>query len=343
MGRASPGEAYLPALSDVIIMVEKTSYMGLGGPNLVKGAIGKSVDAETLGGATTHTEASGVAHHRARDDQHCLEIIRQMVGELPRPNEPQPHDPSAPLLDEREIYSVLPADHRLPYDLQEIVLRIFDREGFLEFMADYAPEVLCANARLAGRPVGLIANRRGVLRQGESTRLGAIIYTESARKIAQFVETCDRHDHPLVYLQDVSGFMVGPEAEESGIIRAGAEMVETMACARVPKIVVTLSHASGAGYYAMAGQGFDPNFIFTLAHGKSRRHGRRVGPSRPFMLRSWSGSAKLTSRPVRSCKKPWIRPVPTMKEALTRNGGRLAATLMRSSTLATHARYSIYA
>ena len=262
MGPCIAGGAYLPALSDVIIMVEKTSFMGLGGPNLVKGAIGKSVDAETLGGAETHTEASGVAHHRARDDQHCLEIIRQMVAELPRPNEPQPRDPSAPLLNERDIYSVLPADHRLPYDVQEIVFRIFDREGFLEFMADYAPEVLCANARLAGRPVGLIANRRGVLRQGESTRLGAIIYTESARKIAQFVETCDRHGHPLVYLQDVSGFMVGPEAEESGIIRAGAEMVETMACTRVPKIVITINHASGAGYYAMAGQGFDPNFIF---------------------------------------------------------------------------------
>ena len=263
MGPCIAVGAYLPALSDVIIMVEKTSFMGLGGPNLVKGAIGKSVDAETLGGAATHTEASGVAHHRARDDQHCLEIIRQMVGELPRPNEPQPHDPSTPLLDEREIYSVLPADHRLPYDMQEIVFRIFDREGFLEFMADYAPEVLCANARLAGRPVGLIANRRGVFRQGRSTRLGAIIYTESARKIAQFVETCDRHNHPLVYLQDVSGFMVGPEAEESGIIRAGAEMVETMACTRVSKIVVTLNHASGAGYYAMAGQGFDPSFIFS--------------------------------------------------------------------------------
>ena len=132
MGPCIAGGAYLPALSDVIIMVEKTSFMGLGGPNLVKGAIGKSVDAETLGGAATHTETSGVAHHRARDDQHCLETIRQMVGELPRPNEPQPHDPSTPLLDEREIYSVLPADHRLPYDMQEIVFRIFDREGFLE-------------------------------------------------------------------------------------------------------------------------------------------------------------------------------------------------------------------
>jgi acetyl-CoA carboxylase carboxyltransferase component len=158
----------------------------------------------------------------------------------------------------------LPVDHRLPYDIQEVVFRLFDRDGYLEFMADYAPEVLCANARVEGHPVGLVANRRGFLRQGQQkARIGAIIYTESARKISQFVETCDRHNHPLIYLQDVTGFMVGPEAERSGIIRAGAEMVETMACTRVPKIVITLNHASGAGYYAMAGQGFDPNFIFS--------------------------------------------------------------------------------
>ena len=149
----------------------KTSFMGLGGPNLVKGAIGKSVDAETLGGAETHTAASGVAHHRARDDQHCLEIIRQMVSELPRSNEPRPRESSAPLLNEDEIYSVLPADHRLPYDLQEIVLRIFDREGFLEFMAAYAPEVLCANARLAGRARG---SRRQPARRVSARRIHSL-------------------------------------------------------------------------------------------------------------------------------------------------------------------------
>ena len=157
---------------------------------------------------------------------------------------------------------MLPADHRLPYDVQEVVFRIVDREGYLEFMADAASEVLCANARIEGQPIGIVTNRRGFLR-GEKTRLGAIIYTESARKVAEFVERCDRTGVALVYLQDVTGFMVGPEAEHSGIIRAGAEMVETMACAGVPKIVVTLNHASGAGYYAMAGQGFDPDFIFS--------------------------------------------------------------------------------
>ena len=263
MGQCIAGGAYLPALSDALIMVEKTSFMGLGGPNLVKGAIGKSVDAETLGGATTHTASSGVAHYKAKDDAACLEMIRGMVAALPRNTGSGAAEASSPLLDEDEIYSILPADHRLAYDIQAIVFRVVDEEGFLEFMADYAPEILCANARIDGRPVGLIANRRGFLRHGKKTRIGAIIYTESARKVSQFVETYNRQGLPLVYLQDVTGFMVGPEAEQSGIIRAGAEMVETMACASVPKIVVTLNHASGAGYYAMAGQGFDPDFIFS--------------------------------------------------------------------------------
>ncbi len=263
MGQCIAGGAYLPALSDVLIMVEKTSFMGLGGPNLVKGAIGKTIDAETLGGAATHTASSGVAHYKAKDDAACLEMIRGMVADLPREPGASVAETSPTLLDAGEIYTVLPADHRLPYDMQEIVFRVVDQEGYLEFMADYALEILCANARIEGRPVGLVANRRGFLGHGKKTRIGAIVYTESARKVSQFVETCNRQGLPLVYLQDVTGFMVGPEAEQSGIIRAGAEMVESMACASVPKIVVTLNHASGAGYYAMAGQGFDPDFIFS--------------------------------------------------------------------------------
>jgi acetyl-CoA carboxylase carboxyltransferase component len=199
MGPCIAGGAYLPALSDTMIMVEGTSFMGLGGPNLVKGAIGQSVDAETLGGADMHASISGVAHYKAKDDAECIEMIREQVGELARPCEPSLPPPTPPLLDEDGLYSVLPADHRLPYDIQEVVFRIFDREGYLEFMAGRAHEVLCANTRLAGRPVGLIANRRGFLRQGKQARIGAIIYTESARKISQFVEACDRHGPPALW------------------------------------------------------------------------------------------------------------------------------------------------
>jgi len=262
MGPCIAGGAYLPALSDVIIMVEKTSFMGLGGPNLVKGATGQMVDAETLGGAAMHNAISGVAHYSAANDEECLALIRRLITELPRLPVPA-RASTAPLLNAEELYEILPTDHRLPYDIQEVVFRIFDRQGRLEFMADYAPEILCANTRLEGLPVALIANRRGFLKTDGKARIGGILYTETARKVAHFVENASRQGLPLIYLQDVSGFMVGPEAEQSGIIRAGAEMVETMSCARTPRIIVTLNHASGAGYYAMAGQGFDPDFAFS--------------------------------------------------------------------------------
>src|SRR6516225_1861005 len=261
LGPCIAGGAYLPALSDVIIMVEGTSFMGLGGPNLVKGATGQVIDAEPLGGAHLHTAVSGVAHYMARDDADCLDRIRQRFR-LMEPPRPVTDSGQPPRLNPGELYGALPSDHRLPYDMEDVIFRTFDAGDYSEFQPEYAPEMLCANARLRGRPVSIIANRRGFLRAEGRPRIGGIIYTESARKVAYFVEASERLGQPLIYLQDVSGFMVGPEAEREGIIRAGAEMVETMSCATVPKIVLTLNHASGAGYYAMAGQGFDPHFTF---------------------------------------------------------------------------------
>jgi acetyl-CoA carboxylase carboxyltransferase component len=260
MGMCIAGGAYLPALSDVIVMVEKTSFMGLGGPNLVKGAVGQVVDAESLGGASLHTRRSGVAHYSAPDDAACLALIRERVRALAAPAPKEKGTP--PAKSAEGLYDAIPSDHRLPYDVEEIVARLVDSGDYLEFQPQHAPEMLCANARLEGRAIGVIANRRGFLKTASGARIGGIVYTESARKVAYFVETAERQGLPLLYLQDVSGFMVGAEAEKEGIIRAGAEMVETMACATVPKIVLTLNHASGAGYYAMAGQGFDPNFTF---------------------------------------------------------------------------------
>ena len=260
MGPCIAGGAYLPALSDVIIMVEKTSFMGLGGPNLVKGAVGQVIDAESLGGAAMHTRISGVAHFMAKDDADCLALIRQQFRAFPEP--PPKLHAGVPAKSAEGLYDVLPLDHRAPYEVTEVLDRIFDAEDFLEFQPGHAPEMLCANARLAGHPVAVIANRRGFLRTAEGPRIGGIVYTESARKVAYFVENAERHRTPIFYVQDVSGFMVGGEAESEGIIRAGAQMVETMACATVPKIVLTTNHASGAGYYAMAAQGFDPHFAF---------------------------------------------------------------------------------
>jgi 3-methylcrotonyl-CoA carboxylase beta subunit len=271
MGPCIAGGAYLPALSDIIIMVEGTSFMGLGGANLVKGATGQTIDNETLGGAKTHNEISGVAHYRVPDDRTCIEKIREFVSELPKPTcSFTQTDAADGIRPANELYEILPVDHRQPYDMRRVFECLLDDGHLDEFQADYAKEMITGHASIGGIPVGIIANHRGMVRMtgGKPPRFGGIIYTESAEKVAYFIETCNRHQTPLMFIQDVSGFMVGPEAEHSGIIRAGARFVEAMATAIVPKIVLTLNHASGAGYYAMAGQGFDPDFIYSWPTGR---------------------------------------------------------------------------
>ncbi|HJT26471.1 MAG TPA: acyl-CoA carboxylase subunit beta [Pyrinomonadaceae bacterium] len=269
MGPCIAGGAYLPALSDIIIMVEGTSFMGLGGANLVKGATGQTIDNETLGGARTHNELSGVAHYRVPDDQMCIERIREFVSELPKPASVT-ESTGEPLRRGEELYEIIPEDHRQPYDVRKLLECLLDDGHLDEFQADYAKEMITGHGRVNGIQVGVIANHRGMVRMpgGKPPRFGGIIYTESAEKVAYFIETCNRHHTPLLFVQDVSGFMVGSDAEHSGIIRAGAQFVEAMATATVPKIVLTVNHASGAGYYAMAGQGFDPDFIFSWPTGR---------------------------------------------------------------------------
>jgi len=271
MGPCIAGGAYLPALSDVIFMVEGTSFMGLGGPNLVKGATGQVVDAESLGGATTHTTVSAVAHYRAKDDRSCLARLREYVARLPHIPSPTP-PAQGPKRDPQELYELLPADHRMSYDVRAVLECLLDAGRLDEFQPDVAPEMICGHGAIEGRQVALIANSRGVIKgnkkKGEPPKIGGIIYTESAEKVAYFIENADRERLPLLFIQDVSGFMVGTEAEHSGIIRAGARFVEAMATATVPKVVLTLNHASGAGYYAMAGQGFDPDFIVSWPTGR---------------------------------------------------------------------------
>lgn len=270
LGPCIAGGAYLPALSDFIIMVEETSFMGLGGANLVKGATGQTIDNETLGGAKTHNELSGVAHYRVADDPACIEKIREFVSELPKPPAPQNQPARDPLRHAQELYEIIPEDHRQPYEVRKLLECLLDDGHLDEFQADYAKEMITGHGRICGIQLGVIANHRGMVRSpgGKPPRFGGIIYTESAEKVAYFIETCNRHQTPILFIQDVSGFMVGPEAEHSGIIRAGAQFVEAMATATVPKIVLTVNHASGAGYYAMAGQGFDPDFIFSWPTGR---------------------------------------------------------------------------
>jgi 3-methylcrotonyl-CoA carboxylase beta subunit len=271
MGPCIAGGAYLPALSDVILMVEGTSFMGLGGPNLVKGATGQSTDSETLGGAWTHNAISGVAHYRVSDDRACIDRIRDLVKGLPKASTDLAiRAPRGPARPERDLFELMPEDHRQPYDMREVFRCLLDGGEIEEFQADHAPEMICGHAHLEGIPVGVIANARGMLKDphGGKPKFGGIVYADSAEKVAYFIETLNRHGTPILFLQDVSGFMVGTEAEHSGIIRAGAHFVEAMATAGVPKIVLTMNHASGAGYYAMSGQGFDPDFIFTWPTGR---------------------------------------------------------------------------
>lgn len=272
MGPCIAGGAYLPALSDIIIMVEGTSFMGLGGANLVKGATGQTIDNESLGGARTHNELSGVAHYRVANDEACLEKIRDVISELPAKPVPAISivDSAEAALPAERLYHILPENHRQPYDMRQLLSCLLDGGHLDEFQADYAKEMITGQARICGIQIGVITNNRGMIRSpaGGPPRFGGIIYTESAEKVAYFIETCSRHQTPLLFIQDVSGFMVGPEAEHSGIIRAGARFVEAMATAVVPKIVLTINHASGAGYYAMAGQGFDPDFIFSWPTGR---------------------------------------------------------------------------
>ncbi len=281
MGPCIAGGAYLPALSDVILMVKGTSFMGLGGPNLVKGATGQVIDGETLGGAATHTQISAVAHYAVDDDAACLTKLRALVARLPAPVA-LPFDVDSPAVAGARrtkgsaadggdsLYDLLPGDHRMSYDMHTVLAAIIDGGEIDEFQSALAREMICGDARIEGIPVGVIANQRGLIkgRPGEKPRFGGIVYAESAEKVAFFIERCDRQGIPLLFIQDVSGFMVGPESEHEGIIRAGARFVEAMATARVPKVVLTVNHASGAGYYAMAGQGFDPDFIFSWPTGR---------------------------------------------------------------------------
>ena len=226
---------------------------------------------KTLGGALTHNAISGVAHYRTENEEECIEKIRTLISKLPEKHKPKISisETKSSLNVPEKLYEILPEDHRQPYEMRDVLICIIDEGTLDEFQADFAKEMICGTARIRGMHIGIIANHRGmVAREGNSPRFGGIIYTESAEKTAYFIDNCNRHGTPILFVQDVSGFMVGADAEHSGIIRAGARFVEAMAAAAVPKLVLTINHASGAGYYAMAGQGFDPNFIFSLPTGR---------------------------------------------------------------------------
>jgi len=252
MGSCTAGGAYVPAMCDESIIVRNQGTIFLGGPPLVKAATGEEVDAESLGGAEVHTSQSGVADHLAEDDQHALAIARDIVANLNRSKQAtaQLAAPQAPLLDAEELLGVIPRDTRHPLDVHEIIARIVDGSELHEFKARYGKTLVTGFARIHGYPVGIVANN-------------GILFSESALKGAHFIQLCNQRNIPLLFLQNISGFMVGKQYENAGIARDGAKMVTAVACSHVPKYTVIIGGSFGAGNYAMCGRAYQPRFLWT--------------------------------------------------------------------------------
>jgi acetyl-CoA carboxylase carboxyltransferase component len=265
MGSCVAGGAYLPIMSDEAMIVDKTGSIFLAGSYLVKAAIGEVVDNENLGGATTHCEISGVTDNKFPNDQACLDYIRALFekfGETGKASFSRT-TPQLPKENPGEILGLLPVDRVKPYDTLKIIHRLVDGSEFQEYKALYGKTILCGTARIDGWAVGIIANQRSVVKtkKGEM-QMGGVIYSDSADKAARFIMNCNQRKIPLVFLQDVSGFMVGSKAEQGGIIKDGAKMVNAMANSTVPKFTVIVGNSYGAGNYAMCGKAYDPRLIF---------------------------------------------------------------------------------
>jgi 3-methylcrotonyl-CoA carboxylase beta subunit len=251
LGSCTAGGAYLPAMADESIIVKNQGTIFLGGPPLVKAATGEIVSAEELGGADVHCRTSGVTDHYANNDHHALELVRRAVGRVNRvkPVSMDLKEPMEPLYPVEDIYGVIPADKKQPFDIREVIARIVDGSDFDEFKALYGETLVCGFARIHGYPVGIVANN-------------GILFGESAVKGAHFVELCAQRKTPLVFLQNITGFMVGKQYEAGGIARHGAKMVHAVACANVPKFTVIIGGSFGAGNYAMCGRAYEPRFMF---------------------------------------------------------------------------------
>ena len=251
MGSCTAGGAYVPAMADESIIVKNQGTIFLAGPPLVKMATGEEVSAEALGGADVHSKESGVTDHYANNDHHALELARQAVGRLNRikPLHMDIAEPAEPLYPAAELLGVVPKNVREQYDVREIIARVFDGSEFDEFKALFGSTLVCGFARLYGYPVGIVANN-------------GVLFAESAQKGAHFIELCAQRKIPLIFLQNITGFMVGKQYETGGIAKHGAKMVTAVACAKVPKLTLIVGNSYGAGNYGMCGRAYDPNFLF---------------------------------------------------------------------------------
>ena len=257
MGSCTAGGAYVPAMSDESIMVRNQATIFLAGPPLVKAATGEVVTAEALGGADVHCRVSGVADHYANNDEHAIKIVRRIVSNLncQKKNPLVMREPKEPLFDPQELYGIIPADSRYPFDVREVIARIVDGSEFDEFKAQYGKTMICGFAHLYGMPIGIIANN-------------GILFSESALKATHFIELCCQRNIPLIFLQNITGFMVGSKLEAEGIAKHGAKLVTAVACAKVPKLTMIIGGSYGAGNYAMCGRAYDPRFLWMWPNAK---------------------------------------------------------------------------
>ena len=269
MGSCVAGGAYLPIMSDEAMIVDKTGSIFLAGSYLVKAAIGETIDNETLGGATTHCEISGVTDYKAKDDKDALDRIKSIVGKIGDFDKAGFNRVKAekPALEPKDIYGILPKARNEQYDMMEIINRLVDNSEFEEYKAGYGQTIITGYARIDGWAVGIVANQRKVVKTTAKTKpsemqFGGVIYSDSADKATRFIANCNQKKIPLVFLQDVTGFMVGSKSEHGGIIKDGAKMVNAVSNSVVPKFTVVIGNSYGAGNYAMCGKAYDPRLIF---------------------------------------------------------------------------------
>jgi acetyl-CoA carboxylase carboxyltransferase component len=264
MGSCVAGGAYLPIMSDESLIVNKTGTIFLAGSYLVKAAIGETIDNETLGGATTQTEISGVCDYKTETDEDCLKTIRELMDQIGQPDSAgfDRKESIAPKNDLKKLYGILPEERSKPYDVKHIIKCLVDDSKFTEYKSNYGKTIVCAYARIDGWSVGIVANQREIVKNAKGEmQFGGVIYSDSADKASRFIMNCNQKNIPLVFLQDVTGFMVGSKSEHNGIIKDGAKMVNAMANSVVPKFTVILGNSYGAGNYAMCGKAYDPRLI----------------------------------------------------------------------------------
>ncbi len=271
MGSCVAGGAYLPIMSDETLIVEGNGSIFLAGPYLVKAAIGEDIDIQTLGGATTHNEISGIADYKFENEQDCLDQVKRIISKIGK-QEQAGFDQIAAVAPKRatqDVYGLVSAENNKNFDVVDVIETIVDADSFDQFKEDYGKTIVCGYARVAGWAVGIVANQRKIVKSGKGEmQMGGVIYNDSADKAARFIQNCNQKKIPLVFLQDVTGFMVGSRSEHSGIIKDGAKLVNAVANSVVPKITIIIGNSYGAGNYAMCGKAYDPRFIYAWPNAK---------------------------------------------------------------------------